>query len=165
MNENEIFNESNLTNPTFTYFKFEKIGDKVAGTLYAMPVKDVPDTKHGGESTEFLLKKADGTYVKVSLKQGKSRQFVLDSLKDALPGDGIGFEFTESIDTGKGNPAKIIKSYWKQSEANTPVVEEAETAAPVVETPVAEAVPATAEVAAEPQPEAPAAAVAPTPVA
>jgi len=129
MKKVDIFSEENMVNPSFTYANFKEVGDKAGGELAGDPLLNTQ--ANFGPQVEFLLKQDDGSHVKVSISE--SKQSTLAPVRNARKGDTLGFKFTEEVDSKKfpGKKAKIIKSFWIQSEANKMLP-------PVVEMPAAE---------------------------
>ena len=107
----ELFDEKNV--PESNWFKFDKVGAKVAGVvedIYDKPGKDeFPDQK------VFELKTKDGS-VNVGVK--KDNTYLIGTTNKVRKGDILGFEFTKEIPaTKKGyNPAKSITPYVKYTE-------------------------------------------------
>ena len=107
----ELFDEKNV--PESNWFKFDKVGAKVAGIvedIYDKPGKDeFPDQK------VFVLKTKDGA-VNVGIK--KDNAYLIGTTNKVRKGDVLGFEFTKEIPaTKKGyNPAKSITPYVKYTE-------------------------------------------------
>lgn len=115
LNEEELFNEDNV--PESNWFKFDKPGDRVSGTLVSMEFKKsnspaLPDQR------VFVLKQKDGSLVNVGISMkkdyiiGRTNNIKLDD-HDYL----VGFEFKKEVAStlGKGYaPAKSIEVYVKQ---------------------------------------------------
>lgn len=108
-NFDDIFDPSNV--PPSNWFKFTKVGDKVAGIL--VEVKDRPAKDVFPPSRIFSLKKNDGTIVMVSIPLDKD--YVIMRANSAKLGDVLGFEFVKEIPSAtKGfAPAKSIEVYIK----------------------------------------------------
>ena len=105
--DEDIFDESNV--PKSNWFKFEKVGDKVAGVL-----RDKYE-KAGGEGFQdqivYVLETKTGDSVSVGIK--KTNDYVNLRLTKARAGDKLGFEFEKEIPpASKGKkPAKSIKPF------------------------------------------------------
>ena len=108
----ELFNEENI--PESNWYKFEKVGDKVAGIL--VEVKDKPGQGVFGPQRIFSLKKADDSIVNVGIPL--SKDYVIGRANSAKPGDMLGFHFVKEIPSAtKGfAPAKSIEVYVKHIE-------------------------------------------------
>ena len=106
---NDLFNEENV--PESNFFKFEKVGDKVAGIL--VEVDDKPAKDHFPPQRVFTLKQEDDTFVKVGIPMTKD--YVISRAGQAKFGDLLGFEFKKEIPSvTKGfSPAKSIEVYVK----------------------------------------------------
>lgn len=109
---NKVFSDENI--PESNWFKFEKVGDKVAGTL--VEVKDRPAKPPFGASRAFTLKQADGNLVNVSFELKKD--YVIGRANSAKLGDILGFQFVKEVPSQtKGfAPAKSIEVYVKHVE-------------------------------------------------
>lgn len=107
-----LFEKDNI--PESSWFKFEKVGDKVAGVvedIYEKEGKDqFPDQKI------FVLKTKDGTLTNVGVK--KDNTYLIQMTNKVRRGDILGFEFTKEIPPSKKgyNPAKSITPYVKYTE-------------------------------------------------
>jgi hypothetical protein len=121
MSENKVqddwgFSEADI--PKSNFFKFEKVGDSIAGVL-----DDSPYTKEGTDGFPaqviYPLATKDGDVVNVGIKKfktdGVALNYVVQSLKKARKGDVIKFVYTKEIPaTKKGyKPAKSITPYLK----------------------------------------------------
>lgn len=109
------------TKPESSWYKFEKIGDGVQGTLIMEPYES--EGKFGPQ-TVYVIQKADGTEVDVSLKNN-TQKFLVQQLKSAVVGDILAFRYTGDIDTGKINPAKKIEVRIKHVMSDEKKVKEA----------------------------------------
>lgn len=114
--ENEfagLFNDENV--PESNWFKFEAVGDKVAGNL--VEVKDRPAKDVFPASRVYTLKKANGDLVNVSF--ALNRDYVIGRANSAKMGDILGFQFVKEVPSAtKGfAPAKSIEVYVKHVEA------------------------------------------------
>lgn len=107
--EADIFNEDNI--PQSTWFKFEKVGDRVSGIVTEIYDKEgsnnLPDQK------VYVLKQEDGSEVSVGIK--KQNKFIVQRLSKVVPGDKVGFKFEKEI------PAKV-KGY-SAAKSITPYVQ------------------------------------------
>lgn len=107
-----LFEKDNI--PESSWFKFEKVGDKVAGVVEDIYEKegkdDFPDQKI------FVLKTKDGSLMNVGIK--KENIYLIQSTNKVRKGDILGFEFTKEIPPSKKgyNPAKSITPYVKYTE-------------------------------------------------
>lgn len=109
----DLFKSDNV--PESNWFKFEKVGDRVGGTL--VEIKEKPASGVFGPQRVFSLKKADGEIVHVGIPLNKD--YVIGRANTAKLGDVLGFEFTKEIPSQtKGfAPAKSIEVYVKHVEA------------------------------------------------
>jgi hypothetical protein len=108
----DLFNEENI--PESNWFKFEKVGDKVAGTLVAVtdkPAKDIFKPQR-----VFTLKKPNGDLVNVGVAMDKD--YIIGRANTAKLGDILGFQFVKEVPSAtKGfAPAKSIEVYVKHVE-------------------------------------------------
>lgn len=109
---NELFDEKNI--PESNWFKFDKVGAKIAGVvedIYDKPGKDqFPDQKI------FVLRTKDGQLSNVGIK--KDNTYLMGTTNKVRKGDILGFEFTKEIPaTKKGyNAAKSITPFVKYTE-------------------------------------------------
>jgi hypothetical protein len=97
------------------WFKFEKVGDRVAGEV--MDVTQKPGQGTLPAQRVFVLKKNDGEIVNVGISMNKD--YVIQRTNRVAVGDRLGFEFTKEVPStlGKGYaPAKSIEVYWKAVE-------------------------------------------------
>ena len=106
----DLFNEENK--PESTWFKFEKVGDKVMGYLV-----EVQDKKGDGEFPDqrvFSLKDKEGNITKVGISMNKD--YVIGRANSARLGDILGFCFEKEIPASKKGlrPAKSIEVYVKK---------------------------------------------------
>lgn len=110
----DIFNEDNI--PESNWFKFEKVGDKVAGVV--VEIKDRAAKGVFGPSRVWTLKRADDTIVNVSIPLNKD--YVIGRANSAKLGDKLGFEFVKEIPSAtKGfAPAKSLEVYVKHMVAD-----------------------------------------------
>ncbi len=107
--EDDIFNEANK--PESAWFKFEKVGDRVSGKLLEITDKG-PNGDFPSQRVWTLLQ-SDGSVINVGYKLYKdekkndlSLSFVADRLRNARPGDRVGFLFEKEIpNTVKGYAA------------------------------------------------------------
>ena len=109
-----LFEESNI--PESNWFKFEKVGDKVGGTL--VEIKDKPAVGVYSAQRVFSLKKLDGEIVNVGISLNKD--YIISRANSAKLGDILGFQFVKEVPSvTKGfAPAKSIECYVKHVEQN-----------------------------------------------
>lgn len=94
----------------FEYVKFENVGDNVIG-VYVGKFKS-QSAKYGyWQENYILLREADGEKVVVSGRNNRKSDGVRVIYgTEKLPmGARVAFIFDREMDTGKGNPAKIIE--------------------------------------------------------
>jgi len=110
----DLFNEENI--PESNWFKFEKIGDKVAGIL--VEIQDKPAKDVFGPQRVFTLKQPDGELVNVGIALAKD--YIIGRANSAKLGDVLGFEFKAEVPSAtKGfAPAKSIEVYVKHIASN-----------------------------------------------
>lgn len=108
----DLFSEENI--PESNWFKFENVGDKVAGTL--VEIKDKPAKDAFPAQRVFTLKKPDGELVNVGISLNKD--YIIGRANSAKLGDMLGFSFVKEIPSAtKGfSPAKSIEVYVKHIE-------------------------------------------------
>lgn len=108
----DLFTEENV--PESNWFKFEKVGDKIAGIL--VEVKDRPANGVFPPSRAYTLKTPSGELLHVSFPLNKD--YVIGRANTAKMGDIIGFEFKKEIPSQtKGfAAAKSIEVYVKHVE-------------------------------------------------
>ena len=116
----DIFNEENI--PESSWFKFEKVGDRVSGEVLEVSEKKSNNPTFPDQRV-FMIKKNDGEIVNVGLKT--TSDYLMTRTKNVKPGDMIGLEFKAEIPAKvKGySPAKSIEVYVKHVD-NTPEVED-----------------------------------------
>lgn len=109
----DLFKDDNI--PESNWFKFEKVGDKVAGIV--VEIKDKPAQAVFGPQRVWTLKKTDGELVHVGIPL--SKDYVIGRANTAKLGDLLGFAFIKEIPSAtKGfAPAKSIEVYVKHNEA------------------------------------------------
>jgi len=110
----DLFKEDNV--PASNWWKPEKIGDRIWGTLIETHQKEGRD---GFEpQTVFVLKQQDGTIIKYGV--ANSKDYVISRAGSAEMGDLLGFEFKKEVPSKtKGySPAKSIEVYIKKSDEN-----------------------------------------------
>ena len=107
----ELFDEKNV--PESNWFKFDKVGAKVAGVVEE--IYDKPGKDEFPAQKVFVLKTKDGS-VNVGVK--KDNTYLIVTTNKVRKGDILGFEFTKEIPaTKKGyNPAKSITPYVKYTD-------------------------------------------------
>lgn len=115
----DLFNEDNI--PESSWFKFEKVGDKVAGELVELR-DDVParDPSFPNQRV-FVLRQKDGTLVNVGIAMTKD--YIIGRTNRVEPGDMIGFEFKKEVPSARGKgfqPAKSIEVYVKKAAPSEP---------------------------------------------
>tara|TARA_R110000868_G_scaffold114344_2_gene306428 strand:- start:8914 stop:9303 length:390 start_codon:yes stop_codon:yes gene_type:complete len=105
----DLFTDENK--PESNWFKFEKVGDKVAGEVVET-YEQAGSGNFPGQRV-FCLKQADGNVVNVGLKQ--TSNYLMTRTKNVKLGDILGVEFKAEIPAKvKGNhPAKSIEVYVK----------------------------------------------------
>lgn len=105
----DLFNEENI--PASNWFKFEKVGDKIAGEVVEM--YETEDKAQFPGQRVFVLKQTNGDTINVGLKI--SSDYLMQRTKNVKPGDILGAEFKAEIPPKvKGhNPAKSIEVYVK----------------------------------------------------
>jgi hypothetical protein len=110
MNDDELFNESNI--PQSNWFSFTNVGDKIAGEV--VEIFDQPEKDGFGARRVFVLKQPDGTDVKVGIDLRK--EYVITRASKAEVGDILGFRFEKEIPPAvKGHhPAKSIQVFVKK---------------------------------------------------
>jgi len=93
----------------FPYFKFDKIGDRVKGTLVGK--YQSISGKYGYTQENYVLELEDGTKVTVGGRNARKSDGVRVIYgTEKVPMGGVcGFIFEGEKDTGKGNPAKLIR--------------------------------------------------------
>lgn len=99
----DMFNDES-TKPQSSWFKFEKVGDSIAGILVAEPYEKNGDY---GMQTLYTLETPDGSEVIVTQKNTSNLRNI-KMLRQAVVGDYIAFKYVKDVDTGKGNLAKSI---------------------------------------------------------
>ena len=104
----DFFNEDNEAKSN--WFKFEKVGDSVKGTLLSTNVKPARDMFP--EQEVYELQTEDGAVVNVA----SSKSYVRGCMKRAKVGQIVGFKYDSDYQTeankAKGMaPAKTIKVY------------------------------------------------------
>lgn len=92
------------TEPQGGWFKFEKVGDAIAGELVMEPYDQ--DGKFGAQKV-YVLKTKDGD-INVALKQGSNKRQI-QQLNSAMVGDQLAFRFAGEYDTDFGNKGKSIE--------------------------------------------------------
>ncbi len=109
----DLFKDDNV--PESNWFKFDKVGDRVGGTL--VETKDKPASGVFGPQRVFSLKRADGEIVHVGIPLNKD--YVIGRANSAKLGDVLGFEFVKEVPSAtKGfAAAKSIEVYVKHNES------------------------------------------------
>ncbi len=111
----DFFSEENEAKSN--WFKFEKIGDAVKGTLIATSTKPARDMFP--EQEVYELQQEDGSVINVA----SSKNFVRTSMRRAKIGQIVGFKYTDDYQTeankAKGMaPAKTIKVFLGDMDPN-----------------------------------------------
>ena len=112
--EDEFFSPENEAQGNF--FKFEKVGDKIKGTLVGK--REQKGENGFQDQMIFELKLEDGSYCNVGI--GKSKKFVIERMRRAVFGQRVGFLFSEEIPSktkGYAN-AKSIRVYLGAMDEN-----------------------------------------------
>ena len=109
--DHDLFNEENV--PPSNWFKFDKVGVKVSGTLVS--TDDKPERDGMPSQMVYTLKQKDGTFVNVGI--AKHKDYVVMRANTARMGDVLGFEYKKDIPAKvKGHhPAKSIEVYVKKT--------------------------------------------------
>lgn len=113
MNElDELFNEKNI--PESNWFKFEKVGDRVAGEVVGISEK--PASGDFAAQRVFQLKQKEGALLNVGIPVTKD--YLMGRTNSVKLGDILGFEFKKEIPPSKKGfaPAKSIEVYVKHVE-------------------------------------------------
>jgi len=116
LNEADVFSPQGLParEQVTEWFKIkETIGNKIMGTFMGWWVKPSDNTSYQ-DQVGVALKKADGTVVGVSLSD---TPYVRGRLELSQIGDRVGVKYEGDKDTGKPQPAKIVKIYNPDLEA------------------------------------------------
>lgn len=121
MDENidNLFDEKNIPEGG-SWFKFEKVGDKIGGVL--VDTFDKPGQDDFPDQRVYVIRTKDGDEINVGIKK-ESQRFVINRLKNARPGDLVGFEFEKEIPPAKKghNPAKSIRPFLQKTPAGDQV--------------------------------------------
>ena len=112
----DVFKDENK--PESNWFKFEKVGDKIAGVL--VEVKDKPAQGVFGPQRVFSLKQKDESIVNVGIPMNKD--YVIGRANSAKMGDILGFQFMKEIPSQtKGfAPAKSLEVYVVHANPDQP---------------------------------------------
>lgn len=118
--KDDLFSDDNKA--TANWFKFEKIGDTVKGTLVGSSIKPARDVFP--EQTVWELKQEDGSITNVA--SGKT--FVRNNMKRAKLGQIVGFKYESDYQTdankAKGMaPAKTIAVFLGDMDETYDVME------------------------------------------
>ncbi len=102
-----LFDEKNSVR--FEYVRFENVGDTVEGT-YVGKYNQV-SAKYGYTSENYVLVTPEGKKVVISGRAARKSDGVkvIFGMERIPPGAYIGFIYDRDLDTGKGNPAKIVE--------------------------------------------------------
>jgi len=108
----DVFSEENI--PESNWFKFENVGDKIAGTV--VEIKDKPGQGVFGPQRVWTLKLADESLINVGIPLNKD--YVISRANTAKLNDILGFAFVKEIPSStKGfAAAKSIEIYVKHVE-------------------------------------------------
>ena len=111
MKDEDIFKDENI--PESNWFKFDKVGAKVAGEVTDITRKESNSSLFPAQRV-FTLKKSDGSFVKVGIKE--TSDYLMGRTNMVQLGDWIGFEFKKEIPakTKGHHPAKSIEVYVKK---------------------------------------------------
>jgi hypothetical protein len=112
--QDDIFDAANI--PESNWFKFDKVGDKVSGTLAENPRIKKDTTGQYGDQKVFVLTQKDGSTMNVGIRLDKDN--LIQRTNKLRQGDKVGFEFVKEIPASKKgyNPAKSIEVYVKLTE-------------------------------------------------
>lgn len=96
------------------WFKFDKIGARVAGEVVDITEKPARDVFSA--QRVFVLAQSDGEIINVGISMNKD--YVIQRTNRVVVGDRLGFEYVKDIPAStKGYaPAKSIEVYWKPRE-------------------------------------------------
>ncbi len=116
----DIFDPENV--PASNWFKFDNVGDKVAGVLVGYEAERVSRDETMPNQRVFELKQKDGTIVKVGI--AITKDYIIGRTNGVKLGDIVAFEFKKEIPPSKKGfaPAKSIEVYIKKGVA--PVADE-----------------------------------------
>lgn len=105
----DLFSDENI--PESNFFKFEKVGDTVGGTLVEIQDKEGKDGFP--PQRVFSLKQEDESVIKVGISLQKD--YVIGRANTAKMGDKLGFKFEKEIPASKKgfHPAKSIEVFVK----------------------------------------------------
>jgi len=109
---NNVFNSDNI--PESNWFKFENVGDKIAGEVVGLEHKDANGQLPA--QRVFTLKTANGV---VNVGISMTKDYIIQRTNMVKLGDIVGFDFKESIPAKvKGySPAKSIEVYVTKGSA------------------------------------------------
>jgi len=127
MNEQDIFSSAGLParEQVTTWFKIkEKVGNKVSGEFLGAWFKEADAGFNA--SIGVAIKQTDGSVVGVSLSD---TPYMRSRVEPSQIGDMVGIKYEGDKDTGKPQPAKIVKFY-------NPALEERRKKGEVKETPL-----------------------------
>ena len=118
-NNDDLFNPTNI--PSSNWFKYEKVGDRVAGEVVDIFEKPSTDPNFPDQKV-FVLKQANGELINAPIK--KTSDYLMQRTNRVQVGDRLGFAYEKDIPPKqKGlNPAKSIQPYWQPKAL--PTVEE-----------------------------------------
>lgn len=96
-------------------FKFEKVGDGVQGVIIRQS-NWMQDTYNKENQIRYIDLETPNGGVTVVVKSYNQKRAIGDvltekNLTDTAVGDQFGMQFINTVDTGKGNPAKIFKAF------------------------------------------------------
>jgi hypothetical protein len=106
--EDDLFKDDNVAENN--WFKFKKVGDRIAGELVEISEKEPIGVYEA--QVVYTLKQANGEYVKVGIR--KSKEYVISRVKKEDIGRIVGFKFTKEVPStvkGISTPAKSIEVY------------------------------------------------------
>ena len=109
MSNEDIFNPENK--PDSNWFKMEKVGDKVSGTLVETPRLKKDTSGDFGDQRVFSMQQADGSVLNYGVRMDKD--YIISRTNRLRQGDKVGFEFVKEIPAAKKghHPAKSIEVY------------------------------------------------------
>jgi hypothetical protein len=112
----QMFDEE-ITQDAIPYKTWEKVGEKVTGIYVGKQLNSTED-KYGKIKEEYILKQADGTYIKIggrALSKGGVDGVdyrILFGMENVAYGNILGLKYTEDRANKKGNATKIIDIIW-----------------------------------------------------
>ncbi len=108
MEDKDLFDKKNI--PESNWFKFSKVGDRVAGLVIDITRKESKDATFPSQRV-FTLKKKDNSLIKVGIKE--TSDYLMGRTNMVQIGDTLGFEFKAEIPAKKKghHPAKSIEVF------------------------------------------------------